>query len=301
MFIKIANQESSIDLSLKFNKGLILAGAASGLSAFLYAMYVERHWLDVTRHTLEVIGLPEAWRGYKIAWLSDMHLGHSGSAKPVTNAVERAIAERPDLILLGGDYMDKGRWKPVCDEIFGRLGASGIPVVGVWGNHDYFGNRLDPHKNFKHMERHNIRILINETYCVERGGSRQYIIGLDDSIKGVPELRKPRAQIPPGEKPLVVLCHNPKYIRKLPNDFCELALSGHTHGGQINPAPPPFHRTLNWIRFTPTAEHYSPYSHAWYEVNGNRLYIGKGVGVTRWAVRFGARPELPIFELQPAV
>lgn len=297
MILKINNQKTHVAVTLKLDKRLMAAGLVSGVGAFFYATYIERKWLEVTKHTLEVQNLPQSWNGFRFAWLSDLHLGYKPSADPVSTAFDRVIAEKPDLILLGGDYMDRGKWKPICEELFSRLAKSGIPTVGVWGNHDYFGNRLDPEKNRKHFETLGIPILTNEVYCVERGGVSQYFVCLDDSVKGVADPLSIRKQIPPDVKPLVVLCHNPNFVRRLPENYAELVLSGHSHGGQINPAPPPYHRELNWTRFSRT-KHHMRYPQGWYKVNSNRLYTGRGVGVTKWPVRFGARPELAIFELK---
>ncbi|MEI7555534.1 metallophosphoesterase [Candidatus Chlorohelix sp.] len=295
MFIKTENNHSNVKVTLKLNKAVAIASAISGITALLYARMFERKWLEVTNHRVEIHNLPQAWQGFRFAWMSDLHLGYKPSYEPVRAAFDRVIAAKPDLILLGGDYMDRGKWKPVCDELFGKLAASGIPIVGIWGNHDYFGNRRDPDKNLAHFEQLGIRILINEDFCMERQGIPQYFIGLDDILKGVPEPIRAKKYLPEGAKPLVTLSHNPNYIRRMPENYSEIVLSGHTHGGQLNPLP--LHRKLNWLRYS-TGKHHSLYPTGWYNVNGNRLYTGRGVGVTHWPLRFGSRPELAIFELQ---
>jgi predicted MPP superfamily phosphohydrolase len=294
MFLKIKNHANHVSVSVNLDKRLVAAGAFSSLAVYLYSRYFERQWVEVTRHKVEIKGLAPSWHGFRFAWMSDLHLGFEPSVEPVKLAFTLAVQEKPDLILLGGDYLDRGRWKPICDELFTILGKSGIPIYGVWGNHDYFGNRLDPHKNFKHLEAHGIHIKVNEVFCLEHNGVPGYFAGLDDSVKGVPEPHTIRAKLPPGTKPLVALCHNPNYVRRLPADFAEIILSGHTHGGQLNPLP--LHRNLNWLQYS-RGKHHSPFPTGWYEVNGSRLYTGRGVGTTHWGLRFGARPELAIFEL----
>ena len=102
--------------------------------------------------------------------------------------------------------------------------------------------------------------------------------------------------LPAGVKPLVLLSHNPEFIRELPSDFAGVMLSGHTHGGQVNFAPPPFHRRLNWIRFART-QHRSEFPLGWYVLNGNRMYVGRGLGMSGLQIRFNARPEVVILEM----
>lgn len=280
--------------------GLVATGVGLAGTAWLYARYVEPHWLDFTRPTIAVAdtyGLSPAWRGFKLAFLSDLHLETKRPPHPALwEAVERVAAEKPHVIALGGDYFTKGKWLPVMADLLKVLVDSGAPVVAVMGNHDYFGRRGDYLRIIEGFEEAGVRMLLNAAYQIEYNGEQGWIAGIDDYAKGEPNLVELCSYLPTGAKPLVLLSHNPDYIEKLPPNFAPVTLSGHTHGGQINFTPPPFHREYNWIRFTQT-NHYSDFPLGWYERNGNRLYVGRGLGMSGLQARFNARPEVVMLEV----
>ncbi len=264
-------------------------------ASLAWARYWEPYWLDVSRPTLRVAdieGLSPAWKGYKIAYLSDLHLGKTAPPhRTLWTAVEQIVQERPNLVTLGGDYFTKGKWNPVMADLMRPMVEAGLPVVGVMGNHDYFGRRNDYLRIQAAFEKNGVRILTNQVYPLDYAGERAWLAGIDDMQKGEPDVEAIQAQLPPGQRPLVLLSHNPEMIEKLPAHFAELTLSGHTHGGQINFALPPFHRSLNWLKFAWT-NHRSQYPLGWYEYNRNRLYVGRGLGMSGYNLRFNARPEL---------
>ena len=266
----------------------------------LWARFYEPHWLEVSRPQLpvaSVAGLSPLWRGYKIAFLSDLHLERDAPPHRVLwKTIEAVLQEKPDLVTLGGDYFTRGRWNPAMADLLRPLAEARLPMVGVMGNHDYFGRRGDYLRIQEAFAHNGVTILSNEVYPLEYKGQRAWLAGLDDAVKGEPDAEAITQQLPPGERPLILLNHNPDYIKKLPANFAALTLSGHTHGGQINFAPPPFHRSLNWLRFAVT-NHQSDFPLGWYTYNDNRLYVGRGLGMSGYSLRFNARPELVMVEL----
>ena len=276
-----------------------LAGTGLAGSALAWARYWEPYWLDVSRPTVRVDsvpGLSPLWKGYKIAFLSDLHLErHEPPIRTLWSAVERIVEEKPNLVTLGGDYFTHGKWNPAMADLIRPLVEAGLPVVGIMGNHDYFGRRNDHNRIEEGFAKAGVRMLINEVYPLEYKGQQAWLAGIDDAVKGEPDLAALQTALPPGQLPLVLLSHNPDMIEKLPPHFAGVTLSGHTHGGQINPALPPFNKSLNWIRFAGEI-HHSNYPVGWYEYNGNRLYVGRGLGMSGYQLRFNARPELVMLE-----
>jgi len=276
----------------------LAAGSATiaGGLALSYARYVEPYWLDQTYHQVALTDLNKAWRGYRIAFLTDLHLGRSGQPlRTVTEAVERTLALRPDLVAFGGDYFGKGVWNPAMLKLLCPLVEAGLSVVGIMGNHDYFGRRHDPERIIDNLRKAGVKLLRNQAVPISYKGQQSWIVGLDDHHRGEPDLAEATENMPPGARPLLVLAHNPDYTLELPVNYTELVLSGHTHGGQINPVLPPFRERFNWTRFTYTS-HRTKYPQGWYKVNANRLYVSRGLGMSGLPLRFNARPELAVFE-----
>ena len=277
-----------------------LGGAGLAGPALAWARFCEPNWLEVSRPKLklsELSGLSPTWRGYRVAFLSDLHLERDAApVRVLRTAVERILQEKPNLVTLGGDYFTRGRWNRAMADLLRPLAEAGLPMVGVLGNHDYFGRRNDYLRIVDEFAKIGVTILTNAVYPLEYRGERAWLAGLDDAIKGEPDVAEIIRQLPADEQPLILLSHNPDFLKKLPANFAQVTLSGHTHGGQVNFALPPFHRSLNWIRFARTG-HHSVFPLGWYEVNGNRLYVGRGLGMSGYQLRFNARPELVMLEI----
>jgi predicted MPP superfamily phosphohydrolase len=289
-----------LDFLVKAGRNLALTGAAMGFPAWAYARFVEPNWLDVSHLTVpvdELKGIPQGIKGFKVAFFSDLHLPNKGPASDTLwLAVERTLLERPDLVLLGGDMFDHGKYNPAMADMVRVLTGAGIPVRAVLGNHDYFGRRGEYLRIMKNLEEVGLKWLINQAEPFGYKGAQIWLAGIDDYAKGEPDVEETARQIPPGVRPLILLTHNPATIRTLPPDFAHVMLCGHTHGGQINPALPPLNRKLNWVSFRPDSHHYSEFSLGWYTHKGIRLYVGKGLGMSGMKLRFNARPELVVLQ-----
>ncbi len=278
--------------------GLAIGGSSTlGGLALGYARYIEPYWLDISRQQLKLSPQVNAgWRGYRIAFMSDFHMMKEGEPlRTVREAFAQTLALKPDLVVLGGDYFGKGVWNPAMGRLICTLTEAGLPVVGVMGNHDYFGRRHDPERIIENLGKAGVKLLRNQALPLHYNGQQSWVVGMDDNDRGEPDLAEATADLSPTDRPLLVLSHNPEYVPELPHNFAELVLSGHTHGGQVNPALPPFHDRLNWTRFTHTT-HRTRYPLGWYNVNDNRLYVSRGLGMSGFRLRFNARPELTIFE-----
>lgn len=278
---------------------LAVAGLTLAVPGWLYARWIEPFWLHTSRHKIKVAeleGFSSEWKGFKAVFLSDWHVSPSGKLQPiVVTAFNKILAEKPHVVLMGGDYFDRGRWNSAIGQLCRQLTEAGLPVLGVMGNHDYFGRRNDHTRIRNAFAESGSRILVNEAQKINYNGQQAWVVGLDDAVKGEPDLAEAYQLIPRDEKPLFLLQHNPDYIRKLPEQAAVFMLSGHTHGGQINPALPPFHRKLNWVRFALT-NHRTKYPCGWYQEKGLRLYVGRGLGTSGWPLRFNSRPELVVLE-----
>ena len=118
-------------------KGLAGVGIGAAAGAASHGYMYERHHLELTRTSFPIAGLPEALRGLRIGFLTDIHRSQTVSHEAVSAAVQMLMAERPDLIVLGGDYVT---WKdahyivPAADALAPL--AAPLGVIAVLGNHD---------------------------------------------------------------------------------------------------------------------------------------------------------------------
>ena len=262
-----------------------------------YAYHVEPTWLAINRFTLPVQDLPPALAGVRIAQLSDFHCGAHIPAGYLEGAIERAAAERPDLIALTGDFIDRGpQHATAAAKLFRDLKAP-LGVFGVLGNHDFSvhtprGARRHPGLDrvvADALEAEGVSVLRNRAVRVERDGAGLLVAGVDDLWSGESD---PRAALAGHceQTPRILLAHNPQTAEQLDDLRADVILSGHTHGGQID-----------WPGVGRLMLHRSArrWAAGLYNVGGRHLYVNTGVGFG-WRFRFGVRPELAIITLQPA-
>lgn len=266
-----------------------------------YAYHVEPTWLAVNRVVLPIRNLPPALAGIRIAQLSDFHCGPHIPIGYLEDAIERTAAEMPDLIALTGDYVDRG---PVhvdsAAKLFRELKAP-LGVFAVLGNHDFSVHTARGAR--KHPELHRrvtdalategVSVLRNRAVRVEHNGAGLLVAGVDDLWSGESDLDAALADTC-SHTPRVVLAHNPQTVEQLGSHRADVVLSGHTHGGQIN--WPGLGRLL-------LAKKARRWAAGLYPLDGGHqaghLYVNTGVGFG-WRFRFGVRPELAVFTLQPA-
>ncbi|MGI8550855.1 MAG: metallophosphoesterase [Dehalococcoidia bacterium] len=265
-----------------------------GFGLLAYARFVEPRWLQVRRWEVELPGLAPAWDGYRIVQLSDFHVGGPGvSLRTLRRAFERAIALRPDLIVLTGDFMHHGRWRLEGEGLFEPL-SQAAPAFAVLGNHDHLSNEDDTILVADGLRRQGITVLRNEWALVGPPGAEGVVVGLEASTKGHPDLLAAVATKPEGMAPLLLLTHVPDIIDQIPEGWFRLALAGHTHGAQIRLSP---FEQLSWLQLGIT-ENQSNYPRGFYQRNGLVLYVNRGLGMSEWPLRFGARPEITLLVIR---
>jgi uncharacterized protein len=182
--------------------------------------------LTTVHHRAVVPNLPSAFTGYRVLHLSDLHID-------VSDATAHAIIEAVrnvdyDVCVLTGDY----RFRTSGDvdgtlRNMARLRASlATEAYAVLGNHDSVAM-------LPALEDMGIRVLMNESVAIERGGARLYLVGIDDAhFFGVENFEKALAEVP-VEACTLLLSHTPEVYRQAAHAGVDLLLCGHTHGGQI--------------------------------------------------------------------
>lgn len=214
------------------------SAAGAVLAAGIYSTWWEPRSCGVTRVDIPLPHLPAEFDGLTIAFLADTHHGPCVPLGYLEGVVAMTNALRPDLVALGGDYVHRHRrWR------FGTGNPSyiapGIKALGglrarlgcfaVLGNHDRL---VSGPRTQRALAENGLRELTNTGVWLERGAARLRLCGVDDFTTGRPKLAAALGDARPGDA-VVLLAHNPDYVELIRDPRVGLALSGHTHGGQV--------------------------------------------------------------------
>jgi predicted MPP superfamily phosphohydrolase len=247
--------------------------------ALLGYVFIEPYWLKVDHQTFVFQDLPKSADSLKVVFVSDIHHGPYFSIERVENLVARINEMKPDLVLLGGDYVHRDpKYIIPCFQVLGKLKAV-YGVYGVMGNHDHLESALITQQAAADA---GIQLLDHKALWLTIGENRIKIGGVGDLTT---DLQNMSAFQDAGENDFtILLSHNPDYIRSLPAGKVDLMLSGHTHGGQV---------TLFgfWAPFIPSA-YGNKYRTGIVKENGTTLLITNGVGTITPPARFFARPQI---------
>jgi uncharacterized protein len=182
--------------------------------------------IQIRRHDIKLQALPASFDGFTILQISDLHVDMNKGA--MARLIELLPAVTYDCCALTGDYRGKtfGPFDAALEGLAQVREHLKGPVYGVLGNHDTI--RMVPA-----MEDMGIRMLLNESEALARGGERIHLVGIDDAhYYRVDNIEKAVAQIPNAELS-ILLSHTPEIYRQAAHAGFQLLLSGHTHGGQI--------------------------------------------------------------------
>jgi predicted MPP superfamily phosphohydrolase len=262
-----------------------------------YAIRVEPTWLELNHHAIPVTDLPAAFGGLRIVQLSDFHCSRNVTPAYLGEAVELAQSQNGDLVVLTGDFVHKGfKYVKRVAALLGRLTAP-HGVYAVLGNHDFSVRNALGMRRYRHLHRavtealteQGIRVLHNETVALTRGDAQLHLAGVEDLWSRVCDVERALAGLTPAV-PCVVLAHNPCTVERLNGHRCDLMLSGHTHGGQIN---------LPGLGRVTLGRNGRRFAAGLYFHKSTFLYVNKGVGFG-FRVRYGVRPEVAVLTLRPA-
>ena len=267
------------------NRMLHLLGGLAAAAGW-YATRVEPQRYHVNHITLPLRDLPPAFDGYRIAHISDQHLGVPRIDALLPRVVAMVNGEVPDLIAMTGDLVTWSCYEGFDPNVTAPLADLHAPD-GIWsvlGNHDYTA----PLAVQDLLAARGITLLKNESRIITRGTDRLALTGLDSMVWGAPDLNAALADVP-DSMPVILLMHEPDFApaaAAYPN--IRLQLSGHTHGGQITP--------LNRPLVLP--QHGRNYARGLRPVRRMWLYVTTGTGTGRFVIRWRSRPEIALITLQ---
>lgn len=235
--------------------------------------------VEIRDNAIHAPHLPEAFDGFTILQLSDLHVDMSTAA--MARVVELVQTMRYDICVLAGDYRGK-TWGPYEPSLAGMeqlCAALKGPVYGVLGNHDTIC--MVPG-----LEAMGVKMLLNETEIIERRGAHIHLAGIDDAhFYRVDNIEK-AAQDIPHDAFSILLTHTPEIYRQAAHAEFDVLLSGHTHGGQIC-LPRGIPITLSAV--LPRSMGAGPWRH--HDMIG---YTAVGAGSSVVPVRFNCPPEITL-------
>lgn len=240
--------------------------------------------IRLTRLDLAFDGLPDAFDGFRMLQLSDLHVDFL--SETLDAALNLVSGEPVDLCVLTGDYRRRvsGPFEHILPD-FARLMAAVRAREGVWailGNHDC----ADMVPAFEDL---GIAVLVNETRCVERGGAQIHLTGTDDVHYYYTEAARAAVETAPeGFK--IALIHSAELADVAAAAGFDLYLAGHTHGGQVClPGGRPIitHMTR-----------YRRYASGHWRHDKMLGYTTTGIGVSGLPVRFNTRGEAVLITLR---
>lgn len=270
--------------------------AAAGISALGCDGFVESNDPHVVKIEIPLARLPQSFDGLTIAQLSDFHYEGHFSAVPIRKAVAIVNELRPDLIVLTGDFVTvplfetrsnlrrAGDTAAPCAEILHELQAP-MGKFAILGNHD---GEAGAGRIIGTLADQQIPVLRNHSLPLERGAHRVWLAGIDDALRGEPDLGAAIGKIPAKEA-TILLAHEPDFADDASLSAVDLQLSGHSHGGQIwipgigAPWLPPLSRK---------------YPRGLYRVGKLTLYTNIGIGTIRAPIRINCPPEITLITLR---
>lgn len=265
---------------------LALAAYLFAFAVALWGVVVRPRMLRLRVRELRLPGLPQAFEGYRVLHVSDVHLGSLFPAERLAAWLRRAAALSPDLVALTGDYVTSGtRFHEVAAETLASApGRDGI--VAVAGNHDDYGGG-EPLRSS--LRARGIELLDNAHRVYTRGEQGLVVVGVDDVYSRRVDVERAFSGVPEGSF-VVALAHEPGLFPRIAARGAALVLSGHTHWGQLG--VPWLAERLNLGRI------FYRYASGIASHGDSVLHVSPGLGTTFVPARLGVAPEMTLLVLR---
>lgn len=302
---KIPGEMKFMPTRRSFISKIALGLASIPLTSLLYGMYRGKYNFKVLHYELEYDDLPEAFDGFTITQISDIHSGSFDNVEKVNYGIDLINKQQSDVVLFTGDLVNNTSkevlpWIPHFSKISAPHG-----VYSVLGNHDY-GDYMrwdSPEEKVKNIEDlyqaqkdMGWELLLNESRFIEKEGQRLAIVGVENwgnGFKQAGDLDQALKDVA-KEDFKILMSHDPSHweAKVIPHPFrIHLTLSGHTHGMQFGIEIP------GWFKWSPVKWRYKQWAGI-YEQAKQRLNVNRGFGYLAYPGRVGMWPEISVFTLK---
>lgn len=302
-------KEFSLPERRKFLSLIGLGIAALPFGALLYGMYKGKYNFKVFKYVLEFDDLPEAFDGYRITQISDVHSGSFDNHKKIEYAVDLINKQQSDVLLFTGDLVNNmaTEMEPWM-ELFSTLEAKD-GKFSILGNHDY-GDYVDwETEELKHQNLEDLKtiqrdigfdLMLNESRYLKKGDDKIALIGVENwgrgGFKKAGDLKKATANVDTNDFK-ILMSHDPSHWEDVALDdtlHYHLTLSGHTHGMQFGIEIP------GWVKWSPAKWRYK-YWAGIYKEKGQFINVNRGLGFLGYPGRVGIWPEISVITLKKKV
>ncbi len=290
----------------KFVSAIALGLASLPFGALLYGMYKGKYNYKVLKYSLEFDDLPDAFDGYQITQISDVHSGSFDNRERVAYGIDLINEQKSDAIFFTGDMVNnKAEEMTPWADLFGQLEAKD-GKFSILGNHDYgdyvgWDSPEDKAQNLEDLknlqQQMGFDLLLNEHRYLEKDGAKLALVGVENWGKGgfkkAGDLKKAADGIKKDDFK-ILLSHDPSHWEDqvIQDEYhYHLTLSGHTHGMQFGIEIP------GWVKWSPVKWRYK-YWAGIYEELGQYINVNRGFGFIGYPGRFGIWPEITVITLK---
>jgi len=293
----------------RFLSILGLGIAAIPFGALLYGMYKGKYNFKVLKYDLEFDDLPDAFDGYRITQISDVHSGSFDNRKKIEYAVDLINQQKSNVLFFTGDMVNNKAeemypWKDLFTTLHAPDGK-----FSILGNHDY-GDYVDwdtPEEKAQNLQdliglqkEMGFDLLLNESRYLQKGDDRIALVGVENwgrgGFKKAGDLKKATSAIS-EEDFKILLSHDPSHWEDVVIDddyHYHLTLSGHTHGMQFGIEIP------GWVKWSPVKWRYRYWAGIYKEL-GQYINVNRGFGFLGYPGRVGIWPEISVITLKKRV
>lgn len=241
--------------------------------------------VTVSRHAVALAPGQHLPRPLRIGFASDFHAGPTTDPALFDDLLALLARERPDVLLLGGDYVSFDAHHVGALKDLLRAARAPLGTFAVLGNHDIWNGRTAIEDC---LAAAGVEVLVNRSAALPAPFGEVSICGIDDPWTGAPSAEAAFAQ---ARAVRIYLMHSPDGLFHLSGQRFDLGLAGHTHGGQIA-------RRNGSPLFRPSGPYSRDYCHGRYPIPDNGpLLVGRGIGCAGIPLRLNADPELLICTL----
>lgn len=308
IFMKVAGSDNAQFMASrrKFVSTIALGIAAIPFASLLYGMIQGKYNYKVLKYALEFDDLPDAFDGFTLTQISDIHSGSFDNQNKVEYAVNLINEQQSDVILFTGDLVNNiademNDWKALFSTLKAPEG-----VFSVLGNHDYgdyvkwesASEKFENLQNLKNLQKEmGWNLLLNENRYLERSGQKIALIGVENwgenGFKQAGDLDKACEGISKDDFK-ILMSHDPSHwqakVKDDPRHF-HLTLSGHTHGMQFGIEIPGI------LKWSPIKYRYKNWAGI-YEEFGRYINVNRGFGFLGYPGRVGIWPEITVIQLK---
>jgi len=308
-FNYFANYDNGIEFLAsrrKFVSQIGLGLAAVPFLSIIYGVTIGKYNYKVIKQRIYFPDLPDAFDGFKITHISDVHSGSFDNPEKINYAIDLINLQDSDMILFTGDIVNtKAKEMHPWIDSFNRIKKHEYGKYSVLGNHDYgeyvtWPTEKEKEDNFQAIKdlhgQIDFKLLLNEHKIIEKGTDKLVIVGVENwgnNFKKAGDINLASENLTKNDFK-ILMSHDPSHwdyeVQHHEKHF-QLTLSGHTHGMQFGIEIP------GYIKWSLAQYVYKQWA-GLYENRGRFVYVNRGFGFHAYPGRVGIMPEITVLELK---